>query len=112
MKQIISLIIIVFLVTVVVNLSLSIYSLWSKKDLLTQTKLELTQEQEEHTQLQKDWQKVNNPSFVEEQARDKLFLGKPGETMVIIPTASPSAVPSEQEIGQKPVWQQWLGLFF
>lgn len=111
MKQIFSLIIIVFLLTVIVNLTFSIFSLWSKKDLLTQTKLQLTTEQQEHVQLQKDWQKVNNPSFVEEQARDKLFLGKSGESIVVIPSASPSASVRVQA-ESTPLWQQWLGLFF
>jgi cell division protein FtsB len=111
MKQIITIAIIIFLCTVVVNLSFSIVSLWSKKDVLTATRQQLVQEQQENGQLQKDWQKVNNPSFVEEQARDKLFLGKPGESLVLLPTASPSAKQAEHN-QQKSVWQQWLALFF
>lgn len=111
MKQIITIAIIVILIIVAGNIALSVVSLWSKKDVLTQTQQKLVKEQQEQAALQKQWQQVNNPSFVEEQARDRLFLGKPGETLVLMPTASPSASP-EQNNGVKPVWQQWLSLFF
>lgn len=111
MKKIISLIVIIFLLTVIGNLIFSISNLWSKKDLLIQTKQRLAKEQQEHVKLQVQWQQVNTPSFIEEQARDKLFLSKPGEAVVLLPIASPSG---QKVVDQenKPVWQQWWELFF
>ena len=111
MKQIIFLIIVILLLVVIGNLVFSVTSLWSKKDLLTQTRERLVKEQQEHIQLQAQWQQVNSPSFVEQQARDKLFLGKSGESLVLVPTASPSGSMKVVQ-GNLPVWQQWLGLFF
>lgn len=111
MKKIVFLIIIIFLLTVIGNLIFSISNLWSKKDLLTQTRQKLVQEQQEHAKLQMQWQQVKTPSFIEEQARDKLFLSKPGEAVVLLPTASPSGQKVGDQ-GSEPVWQQWWDLFF
>ncbi|HSD98968.1 MAG TPA: septum formation initiator family protein [Patescibacteria group bacterium] len=112
MKRIIIFAIIIFLFAVTINLALSIASLWSKKDILTQTRLELAKKQEEHARLEKDWQHVNSPSFVEEQARDKLFLAEPGESVVLMPKASASAAQLVQTTLNEPVWEQWVHLFF
>ncbi len=111
MKRIIYFAAIVFLLTVIANLSFSIVTLWSKRDVLTQAQSQLIKEQEEQRNLKKQWKQVNSPNFVEQQARDKLFLGKPGESLVLIPTASPSAV-QQQSASQEPVLEQWWKLFF
>jgi len=111
MKRIIFLILVIFLVGIIVNLSISIATLWSKKDLLTTAQARLDKEQKEHTRIQQELKRVNDSSFVEEEARDKLFLGKPGDVIVLIPTASPSA--TQKESGDsKSIWQQWLDVFF
>lgn len=112
MKKGILLIAIVFLLIGIGNMLFSIGSLWSKKDLLTQTQERLRKEQQEHVRLQRDEQTVTTNSFIEEQARDKLFLGKPGESIVLIPTASPSAGPVRNEPSSLPVWRTWWNLFF
>lgn len=111
MKKILFLAIVTFLVIVIINLSFSIITLWSKKDLLTRTQQELAKKQQEHQQLQQQLKQVAAPGFVEEQARDKLFLAKPGEVIVLFPSASPSAAVRQKQIS-KPIWQQWWELFW
>lgn len=111
MKRIIFIILVLFLIGVIVNLSVSLVTLWSKKDLLTTASNTLEKEQKEHVALQQQLKQVQDPSFIEEQARDKLFLGKPGDVIVLIPTASPSAT-EKVSGGNEPVWQQWWKLFF
>lgn len=111
MKKILFLAMVTFLVIIIINLAISIVTLWSKRDLLTQTQHELTQEQQQHQQLQQQLKQVTAPGFVEEQARDRLFLAKPGEVIVLFPSASPSAAPM-QRVAMKPIWQQWFELFF
>ncbi|HBQ51057.1 TPA: hypothetical protein DD690_03685 [Candidatus Daviesbacteria bacterium] len=39
----------------------------------------------ENKELKKKLVEIKSPDFIEEQARNKLGLGKPGETVVIIP---------------------------
>lgn len=66
-------------------------------------------------ELKKKLAQIQSPDFIEQQARDKLGLGKKGETLVIIPEetlkfvlgASKSAV----EI-RLPNWLGWLRVFW
>lgn len=97
---------------IIFQLCTSIYTLWHKQDLLTKAKQELLQQQAEHTRLQKQLVQVQQPSFIEEQARDKLFLVKPGEQEIFITQSQPTL--TSKEIVQKntlPYWQQWLAAF-
>lgn len=111
MKRIIFLVLVFILVAAIVNVAFSLVTLWGKRDLLTQTRTQLAKEQEENKNLKEAWGKVNDPLFIEEEARNKLFLGKPGESIVLIPTASPSGSIRAVQTNL-PIWQQWLGLFF
>lgn len=112
MKRILFLFSVIFLVVLIINLFFSVITLWSKKDVLTQARLTLAQKQQKHEELVRDLAKVQDPSFVEEQARNKLFLGKPGESLVIFPSSTPSAIPVAGGTNWKPAWQQWWELFF
>lgn len=111
MKRIVFFALLIFLGGLIVNLSFSILTLWSKKDVLISTEKQLIAEKQEHQRLVAQWQQVNTTDFVEEQARDKLFLGQPGESVVLFPQATPSGSPKQQGIA-KPVWLQWWELFF
>lgn len=113
MKRISFLIIIVLLFFVIVHLISSIYTLWHKQDVLTNAKLQLQQEKQENVNLKKEFAKVKSPQFLDQEARDKLLLVKPGESEVLIDQnllqASRSAEKTEST---KPYWQQWIDLFF
>ena len=58
---------------------------------------------------------VKSPGFIETQARDKLGLVLPGETLVIIPDSKLQTVMGANTIAQPPRlpnWQGWLKLFW
>ena len=93
----------------------SIYSLWKKHDLLDRAKRILSVEKEKNSGLKQQLEVVTVPHFVEEEARNKLFLVKPGEGIVVVaPTeyfhASSSA--SVKFIERRVNWQQWRDVFF
>ena len=96
------------------NLIHSIYSTWQKQDLIIQAQQNLTAEKEENQKLKKDIAQVNNPQFVESEARDKLLLTKPGEGIVILPKGQlTTKVPSTAKIvDMRPNWQRWWDTFF
>ena len=105
-----------FIITVIVLLLIinglvhSIYDIWNKQDLLKQAQRELTKEEEKNQKLKAELSYVQTQKFIEEEARNKLFLVKPGEQQVLIPNiASESSRVQEK---QAPNWQQWLNLFF
>lgn len=78
---------------------------------MIQTKQQLILQQQENAKLKRQLQEVSTLSFVEEQARDKLFMAKPGEVILLFPSATPSGQVQPSE-SPKPIWQQWLNLFF
>ena len=113
MKRISFLIIIIILFFIILHLLTSIYDLWHKQDLLTNSRQELQQTKQENISLHQQLKKVTSPQFLDQEARDKLLLVKPGESEVLIDQnllqASGSA---DTHKAPKPYWQQWLDLFF
>ncbi len=95
------------------NLVFSIYNLWNKQNLLSQIERELQREKEKNKELQEQFARVSSADFLEEEARNKLFLIKPGENEVIISSkllhASRTVTPMPVE--RVPNWKKWLDLF-
>jgi len=70
------------------------------------------QENENKASLEKELVRVQGRNYIEQQARDKLNLGKDEEITVILPTLS---VPSQiipTPIDNSYNWEKWLKLFF
>lgn len=107
------LIIIVLSAVIINSLIRSIYDLWKKQDLVTQAKIELEKQKQENQRLKSQLSVVKEDQFIEKEARNQLFLVKPGEQEVIIPKevldASKSAKP---KVDNTPNWKKWWDLFF
>lgn len=113
MKRIIFFTILVVSFFVINNLVRSIYSLWKKQDLIVEAKKNLEVEKKRHEVLQQQLKLVESDAFVEREARDKLFMVKPGEKIVILPSISPEVEGSRNQKKESlPNWKQWLELFF
>jgi cell division protein FtsB len=114
MKKVIFFITLGICILVINNLVRSIYTLWHKNDLVVDAQRELTKQKQENQKLKSQLSYVESKEFVEEVARNKLFLVKPGEQAVLIPqdlnkgTSTPSANIRKQD----PNWKKWLKLFF
>lgn len=92
----------------------SIYSLWQKNDLIVRAKQDLEKEKKDNEELKKKVADVKKPGFVDEEARNKLFLAKPGEGIIVMPTdvlASTSTKAKKVE-DTRPNWLKWWELFF
>lgn len=111
MKRAIFVIVFVVSVFTIKNLVQSIYDLWQKQDLLVQANLRLEKEKKRHEELRRKLAVVESEHFIEEQARNKLFLGREGESEVILPPPAETSVASAAA-EKKPNYQQWLDLFF
>lgn len=92
----------------------SIYNLWQKNDLLVKAKQNLAREKEYNMKLKSQLEEVKKPEFVEEEARNKLFLAKPGEQVVLIPddVLAASVEGKKKEVDTRQNWQKWWELFF
>ena len=108
MKKIIYISVVFVLLLVINGLARSIYDLWIKRDVVKEAQQNLEKEKMQNQKLKKELSKVGTKEFVEEEARNKLFLVKPDEKVVIVPVASKSA---EKKEPPKPNWRKWVDLF-
>lgn len=113
MKRLLFLATIIASIFIINNLLQSIYNLWRKHDLLVKAQRDLVKEREKNKELAKQLRTVNDPLFIEKEARNKLFMVKEGERPVVIPTALLTATRSgETKKEAIPMWQKWFRLFF
>ncbi len=111
---------VVYLGIIIVGLILSfslirnLYNSYQNYQILASAQSKLTKLQQENAQIKTDLTQVNDPNYIEKEARERLGLVKPGEVVVILPSpgqteATEAATPVNLP---RPVWRQWLGLFF
>lgn len=106
MKKILFLIIIILFIVYIVQSTNELYGLWKKQGLLVQAKLNLQKAHQEHEKLLRQLSIASQPGFVEEQARNKLFLIKPGEYHVLLEPENKTTV--NVTVKPLPNWKQWL----
>ncbi len=113
-KKIAFFIILVISLIIINNLVQSIYSLSQKQHLVSNARLELDREKKKNQELKDKLKTVDNPQFLEQEARNKLFLGKSGEGVILIPkdalVASNSGKP--KIVDTRPNWKKWWDVLF
>lgn len=113
LKKIVFFAIIIASIFVINNLAHSIYNLWHKNDLIVSAKRDLEKEQKKNIELKKKLSNVSRPQFVEEEARNKLFLAKPGEGIIVLPSESTkTSVSATKKQDTRSNLQKWWDLFF
>lgn len=112
MKKAGYIVLLITLLLIINGLLRSIYDLWQKQDLLTDAKTQLDKEKLKNTKLKAGLSYVQTERFVDETARNKLFLAKPGEQQIIIPQGIISFEKKDQEKEALQNWQKWLKLLF
>ena len=115
-KKIGYLVFIIICIIIINGLVTSILNLWQKHELVDHSEQTLTNEREKNIELKKKLKTVSSALFVEEEARNKLFLVKQGEEIIVVaPTAylqQSSSSASEKQIDTRPYWKQWWETFF
>lgn len=100
----------------VVNLSRSIWDLWRRRDILGERQSVLKRLETENKRLQRELEYAQSPEFIEQEARNRLGLGREGEEVVLLPKHQDSGLRTEDS-GEKnkeelPNWKKWWRLFF
>lgn len=111
--RLIKIIIIVVGIGLIISLSRNIFRLLKAGDQVKLAQQRLEELGKEHQELLEKKEYYQSEEFVEQEARNRLNLGKPGEMVVILP-------PNVGETGEiisastpeLPNWQRWLKLFF
>lgn len=114
MKKILYLLILIISIFISNNLIRSTINLWQKNHLVGDAERELELQKNEQEKLKDQLARVKRTDFVEEEARDKLFMVKPGEKMVLVGGGGESVL-GERKRAQEislPTWKQWWNIFF
>ncbi len=92
----------------------SILSIWQKHELVDNSQKVLTNERKKNIELKKKLKTVSSTQFVEEEARNKLFLVKQGQEIVVVAPSIylQSSSSTERKMDSRPNWQQWWEMFF
>ena len=111
------LIVIIFLVSIFItyNLLNQIFNALKSEERLSLAAEALYKLEVKNKQLKQRLGEISSREFIEEQARNKLGLGKKGETMVIIPDEKLKEVLGASESASEkrlPNWLGWWRLFF
>lgn len=120
-NPLIYLILLLFGVYLIISLTQSIYSLTSKNDELEKANQKVEAELRKNSQLISQLSQSSDKKFIEQQAREKLGMSKPGETIVVVPEGAVSQIASISASlsasfydrgDETPNWQKWWNLFF
>lgn len=112
MKKILFIVAIVIGLLIINNLARSTYDLWSKKDVISSAQKQLEAEKKENQNLKNQLSRAQRGQFIEEEARNKLLLVKPGEHNVFVPKDLNASDSAQIKIDNRPNWQKWWDLFF
>lgn len=113
MRKFIAIGVLIFEVYLIISFSRSVWDLWEKQEAIETARDSVAKLTDENKKLKSRLEYVKSEEFMEKEAREKLNLVKPGETIVIIPqsvleAATASAAPTPVP----PNWEQWMRLFF
>lgn len=113
-KKVIFFTIIIASFFIINNLVQSIYTLWQKQHHLDTVRKELEREKAENQELKRKLSLAKDPNFIEEEARNKLFLTKPGEGVIVIPTEAIQISPAVKlpPPDTRANWEKWRDTFF
>jgi cell division protein FtsB len=113
-KLILWVVIVVAGVSLVVNIGYSTYTIWRRRDMVRDREMTVKRLEQEQIELKNQLSNTLNPSFIEEEARNKLGFAKTGEVIILLPDqASKSATTKPTTaLGEKKVWREWFDLFW
>jgi cell division protein FtsB len=110
--RLIPLLALVGLCIAIISLASSLSSTTRRRGILETRQLELTRLQEKDKELEKRLQIAQSPEFIEREAREKLNLSKPGETVILIDQIPKMNGNTYIVDTNTPNWKQWWEIFF
>ncbi|KKU57070.1 MAG: hypothetical protein UX80_C0028G0011 [Candidatus Amesbacteria bacterium GW2011_GWA2_47_11b] len=93
-----------------VRLGRNVWKLWKAGERIKQAELEVRSQELENQELQKRLAEVQSPEFIEKEAREKLGLGKEGETIVVMPDNA-DLKSQISNLNGEPNWRKWWKVY-
>ena len=94
-----------------VRLSRNVWKLWKAGERIKDAESGVRSQELENQELQKRLAEVQSPEFIEREAREKLGLGKEGETIIVLPPQNEKSN-TQYSISNEPNWKKWWNLYF
>lgn len=110
MKRAVQILWIIISVAFIVQLTHSISDLGKRGGVVEEAQMRLQKVQDENNKLKEEAMYVVSSQFVEEQARNKLNMARPGEVVAMVPKQSPTPTPTPTAV-PKQNWELWMDAF-
>lgn len=113
-KKAIQIAIIIIGISLIVNLTRDILRLLKVGERIKMTENKLEEAREEERLLLEKEEYYASEEFIEETARNKLNMARPGETIVVLPPNLAEVVgrKEKESVQELPNWEKWWQLFF
>lgn len=116
-KRIFRILVLAFGIYFIVSLLQQILSLWKAGERIKTAREKVEEARQKNEELAEELKYVQSEEFVEKEARDKLGMGKEGETIVVVPKdvieKEVEKVRKEKEVPEGvPNWRLWKEAFF
>ena len=98
------------MIWLIVSLSRNIWHLWSSGAQVEEAEAQLRVLARENYELSQQAQIAERPENIEKEIREKLYLNKPGETVVMLPDKLPNlqGEAKKEEPVELPNWEKWI----
>ena len=87
------------------------WRLWKAGDRIKRAEIEVETEKKTNEELKKRLAEVQSSEFIEKEAREKLGLGKEGETIVVLPEQNSSQPSALNPQNSEPNWRKWWKVY-
>ena len=94
-----------------VRLTGNVWKLWKAGDRIKDAESGVRSQELENQELQKRLAEVQSPEFIEREAREKLGLGKEGETIVVMPEQNSPQLSTLNPQNNEPNWRKWWKVY-
>lgn len=113
-KRLIHLVILIASIGLIINLSRDIPRLLGAGDQVELAERRLQELEEDHQKLLTKREYYQSEEFVEKEARDKLNMSRPEETVVILPPDVGQLLGQSERKSMPEItnWEKWWALFF
>jgi cell division protein FtsB len=95
----------------VVSLARGVWDSYQSSSRLEESENRLREVKAENKRLEEELAFRQSDYFVEKEAREKLNLGRPEETVVVMPKITVKDKEISPEVVEMPNWKKWFDLF-
>lgn len=110
-SKLINWILLLFSILLLINIVRTWKFLAMRGNVIRDIQNNLQAEKERQNDLKRQLARVESDQYTEQEARNKLNLGREGEIALLLPSISPIFLPTPTPVDTSTNWQKWVKLF-